>query len=384
LSAASTYTLSCTGAGGTSARSVSVAVQSSNTGGQRRFQLVTVDGAGVAPYGKAMADIDGDGQLDIVVADGSGSFSSRLYWYRYPNWERYEIATAGAAADDIQIADINGDGAPDIVVNGNVGWFENPRGRGGDPRGAWTRRTIDSAGAHDLVLADINGDGKIDIATRKSFAQPTAIYLQGATPNDWTKVILGNASEGLGLAIADIDGDGRKDVIGNGYWLKQPADPVNGTWSRYDFGGWPAGASVEVADMNGDGRLDVIIAASEVGEGELAWFEAPADPRNGNWTKRVIGLVTDVHRFFVRDVNGDGRPDIVFAEMHQSPQKRIGVYYNNGNGLWTLQVIASTGAHNIAVGDVDGDGDIDIMGANWNTASPDGGTVNLWRNVGAQ
>lgn len=352
-------------------------------GALRRFTLSTIE-SNKAPWGKGMADLDGDGLVDLVASAGENDLARKIVWYRAPNWQRFEIATTSGGEDDLQIADINGDGALDIVISGTLAWFENPRGRGGDPRDTWRRHDIDFTSFHDLVIADVNGDRKPDVLTRASMQQPTVLYLQGATPDEWTKVVMANASEGLGLAVADIDRDGRADIVGNGYWLRQPANPASTNWQRFEFGAWPRGASVAVVDMNGDGRVDIVLAASEVGEGDLAWYEAPADPINGTWTKHVIGRVTDVHRFFIRDVNRDGRPDAVFAEMHQSPLKRVGVFYNNGNGSWTLQVIAQTGAHNIAVGDVGADGELDILGANWNLSSPDGGAINLWRNNGPQ
>jgi hypothetical protein len=46
---------------------------------------------------------------------------------------------------------------------------------------------------------------------------------------------------------------------------------------------------------------------------------------------------------------------------------------------WTLQTLSTNGSHNIAVGDLEGDGDTDIIGANWNFASPDAGALMLWR-----
>ncbi|MBX3359755.1 MAG: VCBS repeat-containing protein, partial [Phycisphaeraceae bacterium] len=83
-----------------------------------------------------------------------------------------------------------------------------------------------------------------------------------------------------------------------------------------------------------------------------------------------------VHAFHVVDINRDGKLDIVFAEMAQSTRKRVGIYAGDGTGgSWTLQVIATTGSHNIRLGDLGRDGDLDILGVNWQ-----GPPVEIWIN----
>ena len=74
----------------------------------------------------------------------------------------------------------------------------------------------------------------------------------------------------------------------------------------------------------------------------------------------------------------DGTQDLVLAQLHTSPEKRVMVLYNRGGqgGRWEVQVIATTGLHNGLVADVDRDGDIDVFGANYTTFPP----VRLWLN----
>jgi hypothetical protein len=135
-----------------------------------------------------------------------------------------------------------------------------------------------------------------------------------------------------------------------------------------------------LGDLDGDTRIDVAISPSE-GGGSLAWYQAPADPTAGSWTRRVIDAAVDhVHTFKSADFDGDGDLDLATAEMHIGPDPdRVTLYRNGGGGLgWTPQEIASAGAHNVRVGDVGGDGDPDIVGANF-IGSPQAG-LKLWRN----
>ncbi|MFK8013821.1 MAG: FG-GAP repeat domain-containing protein [Gammaproteobacteria bacterium] len=383
LSVDSTFRLACNGAGGTTIEETTVTV-SSGPLPPVSFTKLTI-APDRAAWGKRFADVDGDGFLDILEAGGAQG--NNVYWYRYPNWERFQIGSA-SGGDDIVGGDINGDGALDVVVNATpISWYENPAGSGGDVTGSWQRRSFTTYRSHDLQLADFNEDGKLDIAMRLAgTGQPsTRIWVQGDNTS-WTELGLGNSSLGTGgLAVADIDADGKLDIVGDGYWLRQPtssAQFMNGTaWTRYTIGSWPAGSSSDTADINKDGRLDVTLAASEVGVGQFAWFEAPEDPLNGTWTRHVIDTVEDVHRHHLVDFNQDGEVDIVFAEMHQSAGDRVGVYYNQGDGeSWVLDILATHGSHNLDVGDVGNDGDIDFIGANWQLNAPADGDYFLWRN----
>src|SRR5581483_315555 len=138
-----------------------------------------------------------------------------------------------------------------------------------------------------------------------------------------------------------------------------------------------------VADLNQDGRPDVALSASD-SAGRLSWFEGPRDPTRDLWKEHLIQDHVDyVHTFKVADINNDGSPDVVIAEMQDSVQKRVGFFLNLGKGAsWQLQVVANTGSHNIRIADVDHDGDIDIIGANWDTKNdPRHAPLEMWRNL---
>jgi hypothetical protein len=356
-----------------------------------RFEHIIIDSLSPRnPHIKIVGDVNGDGFVDIVVAS---SDDDPLVWYEYPNWTKHVIVSSGSWSTDGKLVDIDCDGDLDIVISNyekrQLEWYENPLPIGDPKSDPWKLHIIGGIPAHNIEVGDIDLDGNLEIVTRQQAKEGDEIVVWKRSGVQWTKNII-DCPIGEGLALGDVDGDGRLDIVIGGSWYEAPKDIIGESWKEHGFADWTADAVVKLADMNGDGRLDIILTRSE-GHYRLSWFEAPVDPKRGwvehwaggrdsGWIEHVVDDSVDfAHSLSICDMDNDGFPDIVTAEMHQSSRKRVMIYLNDGGALkWRQQVIATTGSHNICVADIGNNGKMDIVGANWSGKYQ---PIEMWRQL---
>jgi hypothetical protein len=364
------------------------------------------------PQSLATGDVDGDGDLDLLTANASGTVSVRLN-----NGAGVFTAPAtgtvavGANPTSIALGDIDGDGDLDLLTtsyNTTPAYRTTPANtkvsvRVNNGAGVFTVPAIVAngtvnisdyyLGAVSIVLGDVDGDGDLDLLTALN------VYIDGRAPgsvvsvslNDGTGSFKSGSFVDVGqsparIVLGDVDGDGDLDLVtacgapspSNGILVTSTTvsirlnngagtftAPANGT-VQVDS----APTSIDLGDIDGDGDLDLVSTGAYNTLGSLTstigvvsvrlnngagTFTAPA-----NGTVQVDSAPTSVA---LGDVDGDGDLDLVTSNTFKA-----NVRLNDGAGGFALPPIAANGTvavdgsfSDLKLGDVDGDGDLDLL-----------------------
>jgi hypothetical protein len=303
------------------------------------------------PVHATAVDLDGDGLLDLLVAD-IGFFmpedneKGSVVWLRQQpagEFEKHVLAEKLPRVTDVEAADLDGDGDLDLVVTafglhsrGATFLYTNETADGKEPR--FVPTTLDPRpGAIDAPVADLDGDGRPDVTlllaqqyeTVLSFARegpgaPFAPRTVFAAPTP--------AWGSTGIALADLDGDGDLDVlVTNGDTLDDATvKPYHGVrWLEnrgtfpfvpHDLAALPGAHRAEAADLDGDGDLDVAVAAflpdvdhTRGDFASLGWLE---QTRPGEFVRHTLQTGQLSHTTLdVGDYDGDGDVDVVVGNL---------------------------------------------------------------------
>ena len=332
-------------------------------------------------------DIDGDGDIDIVATAQLNLHSTsqgQISWFENNNgngtsWTKHDITDEWfSTAYGVHTADIDNDGDLDVVGTAGWGdiisWFENDNGSGT----SWTKHDIitDFEMPTSVHCADFDGDGDMDVlggSARTNGDDITWWENTDGTGLNWEEHIIDDDLFGVYVVYAaDIDGDGDLDAISGVLndnkviWFEN--DTGNGiTWTKHIVRtNFNDTKGVYCADMDGDNDLDIIAVAQ--GAGDVYWFEN--DTGDGeNWTEHLIDNNVSYSRprtVCSADMDGDGHMDVLCSfKGYDKKASQFAFYKNTGSGwLWDHHVINNTyyGGHSIEAADINGDGTPDVIG----------------------
>jgi len=186
-----------------------------------KFEISSTNGI----RGVAVGDLDGDGWTDVV--GGAGSGVSTVYYYyndhtieNNDTWSKYTVCSSVTSPTGLHCADVNGDGDMDVIVgvmdDSEIIWVEND----GTPTAGWVEHTVDASQVLIRCVhgADIDNDGDIDIAYATIDDDELGWFENdGGTGLSWTQHILTNSLDyATDVNVTDFDGDGDMDIFGAG------------------------------------------------------------------------------------------------------------------------------------------------------------------------
>jgi len=335
------------------------------------------------PYSLELVDLDGDGDLDVLMSSRTPNSTYDLRWLRNHGDATFDaplsLGTAAAGAR-FGSGDLDGDGDVDLfvlVTSGFVLQLLYNDGAGGFADRVALPLHLAIQFPAEIAGGDVNGDGTLDIL----FTDPRSV------PATRVRLLLGlggrayqDASAGIpavtrvsALTLADADGDGALDLFTGANLLRN----VGGARFQDVGGAYPsqfAALAIEVADLDGDGDADALLGDQNqllLGDGTGAFLAAGAEPVFG--AQPVLG-----------DVDGDGDLDVIANEVSSSPST-LELFRNDGRGVLHGEVDSmppelDVGALRLAprphLADLDSDGDLDFY-------APGIGRVGLNDGVGA-
>ncbi|MDP2686989.1 MAG: T9SS type A sorting domain-containing protein [Aequorivita sp.] len=330
-----------------------------------------------------VGDLDGDGDMDVIAARfTSYQRQSNIVWYEnldgLGNYGEMKAVYGDlTGTSDVHVADLDGDGDMDILAasgdDDNVVWYENEDGLGNfGPQQLIANNAPD---ALRITAGDLDSDGDLDVMViyLRSFSYDRLVWyenLDGLGDFGPEQILVENPSI-VDMTIVDIDGDLDNDVVYSAGLSNRTLGFLRNIDGQGNFGspGPIAGNSednynsIAMIDVDGDGDLDAFYSYYD----KIAWKENE-DGLGTFGTEQIINQSVYAKRLLYSiDVDGDGDMDLIegATQLHKIS------WYENTNGLGSFgaeQIVTTkaNGVKSLAAAQIDGDNDVDIVSASNN------------------
>jgi len=358
---------------------------------------------GDAPSALALSDFDGDGDLDLVVANYGGGTLSRFRGNGKGGFVSLGEIAAGNQPRSITHADFDGDGDEDVAVcnsaDATVGVYLNAGdGSFGDPTLLAT-----GAGPTFIRARDLNQDSHPDLVTTNADGDSISVFLADGSGGFAAGSELPAGTNPVSATLADLNADGFVDIVtatrvvpptvavllgdGQGSF----AAPTKHKASNRPGVVIPIGPAVVASgDVDGDGDVDVVVGnrGIDVLDGEV-WLLAGdgtgdlADPAD------LPGVTVLAPAFLdLVDIDADGDLDVIEADHDPTLAAVVGsfggnrysvcLHTNDGAASFETLTCLATGdyPYDAATGDLDGNAKLDVVTAD---SGSDGASVYLAR-----